>query len=257
MDLNLDNKVYFEDAMKLLSRLKTKSIDLAIVDPPYQINATSHRKNHSRTKLAIAKHYKTPLWDQVMPSQRYFNELLRVSRFQIIFGINYFVETRNIPIGSGRIVWDKVNGESSYSDAEIAGINLFKSTRIIPYMWNGMMQGKSFKEGRVMQGDKTKNEVRIHPTQKPVELYKALFHSFAKKGWKILDTHVGSGSIRIAAALSGLPLIGSEMDEGHFNDQEKRWKEFVNLPRIPFPEEPKLPLHLHLKEDGIYFDYQL
>ena len=115
-------------------------------------------------------------------------------RHYIVWGCNYF----DYQFATGRIVWDKCNGNSSFSDCEIAATNLFSSVRMFRYMWSGMMQGKSITEGDTMQGNKSLNEKRIHPTQKPVALYDWIFKNYAEPGQKILDTHLGSGSSRIA-----------------------------------------------------------
>jgi len=221
--MNLTNCVYFDDCMNHLPSYPDKCFDWAIVDPPYGIDGNSHRNNKSRSKIAKTKDYPTDLWDQKMPEQEYFDQLFRVSKNQIIFGINYFTGKRHLKIGGGRIVWDKVNGANDFSDAEIAYCSSIESVRIIPFMWHGMNQGKSFVEGRIMQGNKELKENRIHPTQKPVELYKWILKTFVKPGQKILDTHVGSGSIRIASDLYGVDLTGFEVVEKHYKDQEDRW----------------------------------
>ena len=126
---------------------------------------------------------------------------------------------------SGRIVWNKVNGKSSFSDCEIAFCSMIDTVRMFTYMWNGMCQGKSLKEGHLQQGDKRKNEKRIHPTQKPVALYAWLLQNYANPGDKILDTHLGSGSSRIAAYKMGFDFYGTEIDKEYFDAQEKRFRE--------------------------------
>ena len=123
--------------------------------------------------------------------------------------MNYF----DYSFGSGRIVWDKVNGQSSFSDCELAYCSLHDSTRLFCYMWNGMMQGKSISEGHIQQGNKSLNEIRIHPTQKPINLYLWLLQTYAKEGDKILDTHVGSASSLIAFHELGFEYIGFEKDK--------------------------------------------
>ena len=132
--------------------------------------------------------------------------------------MNYF----DYSFGSGRIVWDKVNGQSSFSDCEIAYCSYHDSTRLFRYMWNGMMQGKSISEGHIQQGNKALNEVRIHPTQKPVNLYIWLLQTYAKKGDKILDTLVGSASSLIACQELGFEYIGCELDQAIFNLAQQR-----------------------------------
>ncbi len=145
----------------------------------------------------------------------------RVSKHYIVWGCNYF----DFVFSHGRIVWDKCNGESSFSDCEIAATNCFESVRLFRYMWNGMFQGKSIAEGTVQQGNKSLNEKRIHPTQKPVALYTWILQKYAKPGDKILDTHLGSGSSRIAAYDLGFDFVGCEIDSHYFQAQERRFAE--------------------------------
>lgn len=145
-------------------------------------------------------------------------ELQRVSKNQIIWGCNYFC----YPFGPGRIVWDKVNGKSSFLDCEIAYCSLIDTVRLFAFMWNGMCQGKSISEGRIQQGNKMLNERRIHPTQKPVALYKWLLSNYAEPGDKILDTHLGSGSICIACDDLGFEMTGIELDKDYYEGTKRR-----------------------------------
>ena len=180
--------------MDVMKRYPDNYFDLAIVDPPY-FSGPEKRKFYGRkvSPIGVSRLYgETSEWQ--IPNGDYFDELFRVSKNQIIWGVNYF----NYSFGPGRIVWDKVNGQSSFSDCEIAYCSLHDSTRLFRYMWNGMMQGKSISEGHIQQGNKALNEVRIHPTQKPINLYLWLLQNYAKAGDKILDTHVGSASSLIA-----------------------------------------------------------
>ncbi len=197
------------DCLEGMKLIPDKYFELAIVDPPY-FEGPNKRKFYGRdvNKLNI-KRKEYPVIDRwEAPDKEYFNELIRVSKNQIIWGINHF----NYYLGSGRIIWDKVNGESTFSDCEIAYCSIHKKTKMFRYMWNGMMQGKSITEGHLQQGDKRKNEVRIHPTQKPVNLYKWLLLNYAKPGDKILDTHVGSASSLVACYEMGFDFLGFELD---------------------------------------------
>ena len=192
--------------------------DLAIVDPPY-FSGPEKRKFYGRkiSPIGVQRLYgQTSEWQ--IPNKDYFDELLRVSKNQIIWGVNYY----DYSFGSGRIVWDKVNGQSSFSDCELAYCSFHDSVRLFRYMWNGMMQGKSISEGHIQQGNKALNEVRIHPTQKPVNLYLWLLQSYAKKGDKILDTHVGSASSLIAYEELGLDYVGCELDKNIFDLAKQR-----------------------------------
>lgn len=199
------------DCMEGMKRYPDKHFDLAIVDPPYFKGPNQRMYYGQKVNKLNIRRKDYPIineWD--VPGEEYFKELFRVSKNQIVWGCNYF----NYPFGPGRIVWDKVNGVSSFSDAEIAYCSMHDSVRLFRYMWNGMLQGKSITEGDVMQGDKKKNEVRIHPTQKPVILYEWQLMKYAQPGWKIIDTHVGSASNLIACHKLGFEYVGYELDEG-------------------------------------------
>ena len=156
------------------------------------------------------------VWE--IPEEDYFKELFRVSKNQIVWGCNYF----DYPFGPGRIVWDKCNGESSFSDAEIAYCSLHDSVRLFRYMWNGMFQGKSISEGHLQRGNKSLNEVKIHQTQKPIDLYKWLLMKYAKPGFKILDTHVGSASSLIAFYDAQFDYVGFEIDKRMYEKSKQR-----------------------------------
>ncbi|TCJ96188.1 site-specific DNA-methyltransferase (adenine-specific) [Volucribacter psittacicida] len=210
-----------EDCLQGLKKYPDKFFDLAIVDPPYF--SGPEKRNYYGNKassIGVQRLYaKTSTWD--LPTAEYFDELFRVSKHQIIWGVNYF---NNYNFGSGRIVWDKVNGKSSFSDCEIAYCSLHNSVRQFRYMWNGMMQGKSIEEGHIQQGNKKLNEKRIHPTQKPVNLYLWLLQKYAKAGQLILDTHVGSGSSLVACKMLGFDCVGFEINPHYFNLASERIK---------------------------------
>ena len=222
------NAFYNMDCMEALRNIEDKYFDLAIVDPPY-FSGPERREFFGRSvsPIGVQRLYrKSEKWD--VPGQEYFDELFRVSKNQIIWGCNYF----NYQFGPGRIVWDKCNGTSTFSDAEIAYCSMHDSVRLYRYMWNGMLQGKSMLQGDVQQGNKALNEKRIHPTQKPVNLYKWLLTKYAKLGDKILDTHVGSGSSLIACCDLGYEYLGFEIDEDYFKAAAKRIEEFNAQTRI-------------------------
>lgn len=207
------------DCMEVLRRLPSKSYDLAIVDPPY-FSGPEKRRYYgsfvSRTGVKRREYTPSSRWE--VPSEEYFSELNRVAKHYIVWGCNYYSHI----FAPGRIVWDKCNGESSFSDCEIAATDLIQSVRLFPFMWNGMLQGKSIDEGRVMQGNKKLNERRIHPTQKPVALYVWLLQRFARPGWNILDTHLGSGSSAIACHELGFPMLGIEIDPQYYRGARDR-----------------------------------
>lgn len=208
----------FLDFMKLVP---DGAYDLAIVDPPYFDGPNKsgyYGKGYSSLGVQRAKHYDTlPSWD--VPGAEYFNELKRISKNQIIWGANHFAD-RFDSSGAGWIVWDKLNGESSFADAELAYSSFDKAVRVFRYVWNGMHQGQ-------YGGNKALNETRIHPTQKPVALYEWLLAKYAKPGDKILDTHMGSASIVIAALNMGFEIDCTELDSNVFMAAEDRCKKHL------------------------------
>ena len=206
-------KITNEDNMTLMARYPDDYFDLAICDPPYGIGEDGG-SNHSRSKLAKAKQYTAKNWDESSPNVVYFNHLLRVSKNQIIWGANHFIS--KIPFDSSCwIVWDKENGKTDFADCELAWTSFKTSVRKYKFKWHGMLQG-----------DMKNKEKRIHPTQKPVALYKWLLQNYAKEGDKILDTHLGSGSIAIACDDMGFDLVGCEIDSEYYNAAIERLKPY-------------------------------
>ena len=176
--------------MELMSRYEDNYFDLAIVDPPYG-----------------TKYHKVKKWDEI-PDKKYFTELFRVSKNQIIWGGNFFGDY----LGSSGcpIIWDKENGNTSASDGELAWCS-FKNNQLRIYRqfwWSNMM--------------KATEKPIIHPTQKPIKLYEWLLMNYAKEGDKILDTHLGSGSIAIACHNLGYDLTACELDKEYYNAAMKR-----------------------------------
>ena len=214
----LDFGYYNMDCMEGLKEFPDKYFDLAIVDPPY-FSGPEKREYFGRKVSPIGVHRnfkKTDQWE--VPTKEYFDELKRVSKHQIIWGCNYF----DYNFGPGRIVWDKCNGASSFSDAEIAYTSVHDSVRLFRYMWNGMFQGKSISEGHLQRGNKSLNEVKIHPTQKPIDLYKWIVMNYTVPLFKILDTHVGSASSLIAFYDAQLDYVGFEKDGQIYKDSSER-----------------------------------
>ncbi len=224
------NQIYNMDCKDGMKQIPDKYFELAVVDPPY-FSGPERREYFGRkvSPIGVKRYYKKCSSWQV-PKKDYFDELLRISKNQIIWGINYF----DINLGSGRIVWDKVNGTSSFSDCEIAYCSLHDSVRLFVYMWNGMMQGKSITEGRVQQGNKSLNEKRICITQKPVFLYKWLFNKYANEGDKILDTHMGSGSSIIACHDMGFNYMAFEIDKYMYSKAVERIEKHKDQIRMVF-----------------------
>jgi site-specific DNA-methyltransferase (adenine-specific) len=198
------------DCMELLKATPDKFYDLAIVDPPYGIGEDG-LKNHSRGGLTESTKYTPKSWDKEPPNNSYFNELIRVSKNQIIWGANHFADRLPCPKSPCWVVWDKVNGGSDFADSELAYTSFKTAVRNFRFQWAGMLQG-----------DMKNKEQRIHPTQKPVKLYEWLLTNYAKQGDKILDTHLGSGSHAIATNNLGFELTACELDKDYYEASIKR-----------------------------------
>jgi site-specific DNA-methyltransferase (adenine-specific) len=203
--------------MEYMATLPDKAFDLAIVDPPYGIGAGGKSFiNRSSANKRAESFYKDNDWDKIRPSKEYFIELDRVSKNQIIWGANYFTDL--LKPSRCFIVWDKKTGDNSYADCELALTSFDANAKIFVKLWLGAHAQDT--------------DGRIHPTQKPVALYKWLLTNYAKPGDRILDTHLGSGSSRIAAYEMGFDFVGCEIDKDYFEAQEKRWESHISQMRI-------------------------
>ena len=205
------SEVYLEDCVKALKRFNDKHFDLAIVDPPYGILAGLDKRKAKKaptSRNSLGKFFNTVNWDDAPPTQEYFEELFRVSKNQIIFGGNYF----KLPPTRCLIVWDKMTYVPTMSQIEIA--------------WTSFNSHSRLKKINSNQKD------RFHPSQKPVELYSWLLKEYAKEGYFILDTHLGSGSSRIAAYKGGFNFVGFEIDAEYYEKQEKRFNDFKSQLRM-------------------------
>ena len=203
-----------EDNMELMKRFPDNYFDLAIIDPPYGIGEDG-AKNHSRNNATKSTKYTPKNWDKEPPSIEYFNELKRVSKKQIVWGANHFIS--KIPFDSSCwLIWDKDN-TGDFADCEMAWTSFDTAVRKFKFRWNGMLQE-----------DMKNKEVRIHPTQKPVQLYKWILKNYAQDGFKIIDTHLGSGSHAIAVEemnrfeKMNLTLTACEIDKEYFTDTTTR-----------------------------------
>jgi len=210
------------DCMKYLATCKDNAFELAIVDPPYGINfgefnRTNKTSDGTRYK---ANKYKNGNWDTSIPNDQYFFELMRVSKNQIIWGGNYFPQLW-INGCKGFIFWYKGNPVPNFSDGELAWTSFNKVARQFDFRYYGGLEGK------ISASEK------IHPTQKPVKLYEWLLMNYANEGDRILDTHLGSGSIAIACHNLGFDLVGCELDTDYFNAAQKRLKQHQSQMRIP------------------------
>lgn len=216
------------DCMEAMKGFPDKFFDLAIVDPPYGINHSEIAGKQSGTKYgnaaAAKREYTIKDWDKQIPPPEYFVELNRVSKNQIIWGANYMTE--RLPPSMGWVFWDKDNGTNGFSDGELAYTSFDKGLRKVKITWNGMIQY-----------DMKNKEDRIHPTQKPVALYKWMLDNYGMGGGKILDTHLGSGSSRIAAHDMGFDFWGYELDTDYFNAQDKRFKEHTMKGSLFTPQQ--------------------
>jgi site-specific DNA-methyltransferase (adenine-specific) len=193
------------DCMEYMATLEDNAFDLAIVDPPYGINISKQSLGEGGGLYRGEREYKSGDWDSNAPCLSYFFNLLRVSKNQIVWGANHFIDKIAFP-SSCWIVWDKMNGATDFADCELAYTSFDSAVRQFRYKWSGMLQG-----------DMKNKEKRIHPTQKPVKLYQWLLQNYAKPGQRILDTHLGSGSSAIAAHYYGCDFVGCELDKDYYD----------------------------------------
>ena len=207
MGINLHNR----DCMLALKEFKDNQFELAIVDPPYGIDIIKNG-NVGGSNAAKHKEYKIKDWDKKTPDTKYFIELQRVSKNQIMFGANYYISKIKNCNSRCWIVWDKDN-TGNFADCELAWTSFNTSVRKFKWRWNGMIQ----------QNMKNK-EIKIHPTQKPVKLYEWLLMNYAKEG--------GSGSIAIACHNLGFDLEGYELDTEYFEAATKRLKQHTKQQRL-------------------------
>ena len=203
-----------EDNMLMMARYPDDYFELSIVDPPYGINAD--RKNSikdlkTKKSAKLSKDYGNQNWDNSIPNDKYFAELKRVSKKQIIWGANFF------NLQGGMLYWHKNVTMPTYSTGELAYLSWLNKIDFVEITWHGMLQH-----------DMKNKEVRIHPTQKPVKLYEWLLMNYAKEGDKIVDTHRGSASLDIACHNLGFDLVTCELDKDYFNDGNKRLNQHQN-----------------------------
>tara|TARA_B100001093_G_scaffold390367_1_gene376673 strand:- start:390 stop:1013 length:624 start_codon:yes stop_codon:yes gene_type:complete len=201
-----------EDNMELMARYEDNYFDLAIVDPPYGIKANKEKEHNGWKDYGIKE------WDNEIPKPKYFKELFRVSKNQIVWGGNYM--TKYLPPKMCWLLWDKGQRDFSLADGELAWTSFDKALRIFT-----MPRGTALSDAK-------KNGGKIHPTQKPVKLYEWLLMNYAKEGDKILDTHLGSGSIAIACHNLGYDLTACELDKEYYEAAIKRIKQHKAQQRL-------------------------
>ena len=209
---------YNIDCIEFMKTKPDKQYDLAIVDPPYGIGFSDYERGSSgiKVKERYTKNGKKD-WDKGIPTDEYFEQLFRVSKNQIIWGGNYF----DLPPTQCFIFWYKQNPVPNFADGELAWTSFKKPAVCIDYRYYGNLQGKT-----------SVTDEKIHPTQKPIDLYRKILNLFAEQGDLILDTHLGSGSSRIAAYRGGFDFVGFEIDCDYFNAQEKRFNDFKSQLRL-------------------------
>ena len=212
MNISAISEVYNMDCVAGMREYPDNYFDLAICDPPYGLDLANMNMGIGNSKKASkAKNRKwvSKDWDKKTPNYEYFLELFRVSKNQIIWGGNYF----HLPPCKNYVIWDKeIPNGLSFADCEMAWTSFSNAPKMFRY--SAYLDNKS----------------KMHPTQKPVKLYEWLLKNYAKTGDKILDTHLGSGSSRIAAQKLGFDFYGFEIDQDYFEQSEKRFKEAVSMP---------------------------
>ena len=210
MEITEKIRIYNEDCLEAIKKMPDKAYDLAIVDPPYGIDLANMNMGAGKSKKCSKiknRKWVAKDWDKNTPTTEYFENLIRVSKHQIIWGGNYF----ELPPCPHYIIWDKEIPEGlSFADCEMAWTSYSKAPRMFRYSAYRDKDGK------------------IHPTQKPVKLYEWLLHNYAKEGDKIIDTHLGSGSVAMACHNKGYDLTAYEIDKEYFGATTKRIKDHIS-----------------------------
>jgi len=215
------------DSLEYMAKCPDKSFDLAICDVNYGIGEDGE-KNHSRSNAAKAKEYTPKNWDKESVTKKMLDEIIRVSKNQIIWGANHFIS--KMPYDSSCwIIWNKLNGDNDFADCELAWTSFNTAVRNFNFRWAGMLQG-----------DMKNKQQRIHPTEKPIQLYEWLISNYAKKGQSIIDTHLGSASIALAIHNANekydykLNFVGCEIDIEYYNDSINRYNLHISQKTLQF-----------------------
>jgi site-specific DNA-methyltransferase (adenine-specific) len=206
------SETFNRDCVEAMKEYPDNYFDLAVVDPPYGLDIANANDTKGGNGVHAKKAYTKKNWDKNIPEDVYFLELFRVSKNQIVWGANYF------GLIGGYIFWDKEVTMPTFSSGELAFCSLINKVQYVKIAWHGMIQHNM----------KNKEE-RIHPTQKPVALYDWIFTNYAKPNNKILDTHLGSQSSRIASYKAGLDFTGFELDKEYFEQGNKRFNDFLTV----------------------------
>ena len=201
------------DCLEAMKQMDDNQFDLAIVDPPYGLGISKN------SQIGTSKKHTPKDWDDKIPTKFYFEELKRISKRQIVWGVNYF---DGMGLNGGRIVWNKLGKNigrrkvaPTFSECEIAYYSGANNVKMYSYTYIGNVQGNDY---QILWS----NTNRIHPTQKPVQLYEWILDNYANEGDKILDTHLGSGSIALACHNRGFDLTGFEIDKEYFDNAVER-----------------------------------
>ena len=217
MNRVISSEVFNMDCMEGMKQFPDKHFNLAIVDPPYGIGRDEQKLSICKNPKHNRKEHKKKEWDSAIPNENYFKELFRVSKNQVVWGGNYMTDC--LAATSSWIFWDKGTGENDFADGELAWTSFGGALRKVTKSWVGA---------------NAKDEAdRIHPTQKPIYLYSWIYAKYLSNGGKVIDTHLGSGSNRIAANKAGnIDFTGFELDKDYYEAQEKRWKGFIAQTRL-------------------------
>jgi len=206
------NKIIQGDCLEVMRELPDKSVDMVLTDPPYGIGISNKVGGNNK---ALANDYGEQDWDDDIPSKECFEEMFRISKNQIIFGGNYFVEY--LTNSSCWIVWDKDN-TGNFADCELAWTSFNSAVRKIKHRWNGMLQE-----------DMKNKESRWHPTQKPLRVMEWILHNYSEEGQIILDPFLGSGTTAIACKNLKRKYIGIEISEDYCKIAQDRLKQQILL----------------------------
>ena len=206
------NKIYCGDCLEIMKGIPDKCVDLVLTDPPYGIGISNKVGGNN---LGRAKDYGEQRWDNEIPSKEAFSEIIRISKNQIIFGGNYFIE--NLTNSPCWIVWDKDNS-GNFADCELAWTSFKTAIRKFRFRWNGMLQE-----------DMKNKEIRLHPTQKPVELFKWILKNYSEEGQTILDPFLGSGTTVVVCKQLNRNFIGIEISEKYCEIARRRLRQEVLL----------------------------
>ena len=205
----MNSIVYNSDCLEAMKLMPDKAFELAIVDPPYGIGNFSQSDSTEDVN-----------WNDAIPNPEYFSELIRVSKKRIIWGANYYSCFEQ---GNGALVWYKNIGHTSMSHCEIASVSGQKKVDFVHINWSG--------------GIRSQQNDFCHPCQKPLTIYRYCLKNYAKQGDKILDTHLGSGSSRIACHEMGFDFTGYELDKDYYEAQEKRFQKYLSQEKLFVPEK--------------------